>query len=74
MLDRIRSRVVRACVNIEDYSSVGRSNLNANNVFFAKELEAVVVEISDIFEDLPDKLLKHLTNQYLEGKLRWVQI
>ena len=74
MLDRIRSRVVRACVNIEDYSSVGRSNLNANNVFFAKKLEAVVVEISDIFEDLPDKLLKHLTNQYLEGKLRWVQI
>jgi hypothetical protein len=74
MLDRIRRRVVRACENTEDYSSVGRLFNNYNNIRYAGSLDDVEVELSDKFEELRGKLVKHLTNQYLEGKLHWVHI
>ena len=32
------------------------------------------IETSDKFIDLRSKVVKHLTNQYLEGKLKWIQI
>ena len=74
MLDTIRRRVVRACENNEDFSAVGRLFTNINNVAYANSLDDVEVEYSDRFEELRDKLVNHLTNQYLEGKLNWIQI
>lgn len=74
VLDRIRRRVVRASENNEDYSEVGMLHANINNISYASLLDDVAVEYSDEFEILRNKLVKHLSMQYLEGKLRWVQI
>ena len=74
MLDRIRRRVVRASENNEDFSKVGRLFSNINNISHARSLDEVEVEHSHKFEELREKLVKHLTNQYLEGKLKWIQI
>ena len=74
MLDRIRRRVVRASENNEDFSKVGRLFSNINNISHARSLDEVEIEHSHKFEELREKLVKHLTNQYLEGKLKWIQI
>lgn len=74
MLDKIRRRVVKACENTEDFSSVGRLFNNYNNIRYAGSLDDVEVEFSGDFEELRGKLVEHLTNQYLEGKLQWIQI
>ena len=62
MLDKIRRRVVRACENTEDLSSVGRLFNNINNIGYANSLDDVEVEYSDNFEELRDKLVSHLKN------------
>ena len=41
---------------------------------FANRLDVEDIETSDKFIDLRSKLVKHLTNQYLEGKLKCIQI
>ena len=74
MLDKIRRRIVRTAENKDDYSAVGRLFSNINNINFASSLDDGEIEHSDKFEDLRSKLVKHLTNQYLEGKLKWIQI
>ena len=73
MLDKIRRRIVRTAENKDDYSAVGRLFSNINNINFASSLDDGEIEHSDKFEDLRSKLVKHLTNQYLEGKLKWTQ-
>jgi hypothetical protein len=74
MLDKIRKRVVRTAENKDDYSTVGRLFANINNIQLASSLDEGDIEYSDKFEDLRHKLVKHITNQYLEGKLEWIQI
>lgn len=74
-LDKIRRRVVRAVENTNDYSHVGRLQNNMNNINFAHTLDQdVAVEISNEHEVLRDKLVRHLTLQYLAGTLRWLTI
>ena len=74
ILDKIRRRVVRTVENNVDHSSVGTYDRNINNINFANRLDVEDIETSDKFIDLRSKLVKHLTNQYLEGKLKWIQI
>ena len=74
IVDKIRRRVVRTIENNVDHSSVGTYDRNRNNINFANRLDMEDIETSDKFIDLRSKLVKHLTNQYLEGKLKWIQI
>ena len=74
VLDKIRRRVVRTVENNVDHSSVGTYDRNINNINFANRLDVEDIETSDKFIDLRSKLVKHFTNQYLEGKFKWTQI
>ena len=74
ILDKIRRRVVRTVENNVDHSSVGTYDRNINNINFANRLDVEDIETSDKFIDLRSKLVQHLTNQYLEGKLKWIQV
>ena len=74
VIDKIRRRIVRTVENNVDHSSVGTYDRNINNINFANRLDVGDIETCDKFDDLRSKLVKHLTNQYLEGKLKWIQI
>ena len=74
VLDRIRRRVIRATENNIDYSSIGRLYNNINNIAYANLLDDVEVEYSVKFDQLRKNLVSHLNFQYLQGKLKWIQI
>ena len=44
-----------------------------DKIRYANSLDDVEVEYSDKFVELRDKLVGHLTNQYLAGKLNWIK-
>ena len=57
MLDKIRRRVVKACENTEDFSSVGRLFNIYNNIRYAGSLDDVEVKFSGILRNCVVNLL-----------------
>ena len=74
VLDRIRRRVVKATENNIDYSTIGRLFNNINSIGNAGLLDEGAVEHSAKFDLLRRNLVSHLKYQYLNGKLKWIQI
>ena len=74
VLDRIRRRVVKATENNIDYSTIGRLFNNINSIGNASLLDEGAVEHSAKFDSLRRNLVSHLKYQYLNGKLKWIQI
>lgn len=74
ILDRIRRRVVKATENNIDSSSIGRLYNNINDIAYANSLDDVEVEHSIKFDQLRHNLVSHLKHQYINGKLKWIQI
>lgn len=74
VLDRIRRRVVKATENNIDYSTIGRLFNNINSIGNASLLDEAAVEHSAKFDLLRRNLVSHLKYQYLNGKLKWIQI